>query len=165
MKKRGQLKLSFGMIFSIILIIVFLAFAFFSVKKFIDVSTSAQITQFKDNFQSDINSVWNSPQSNQELNYRLPKEVQKLCILDSEATSSGSNSDIYSDLKFYSGNSNNVFFYPLEAFPNFEGVEIKHLDIGTITANENPFCISNENGKINLVLRKNFDEIMVRVAR
>jgi len=41
-EKRGQLKLSFGMIFSIILIIVFLGFAFFGIQKFMDYQKSIQ---------------------------------------------------------------------------------------------------------------------------
>lgn len=165
MNKRGQIKLSFGMIFSIILIIIFLGFAFFSVKKFIDISNSAQITQFKNNLQSDIDRIWNSPQANQEVSYSIPKSIQKICFLDIESRESGRNSNIYSDLEFYSNNNQNLFFYPPESSPDFESTKIEHINIEDITANENPFCISNDNGKINFILKKDFNEILVKIVR
>ncbi len=166
MKKRGQMKLSFGMIFSIILIIVFLAFAFFAVKKFIGWGDSAQITQFKNNFQSDIDKLWAASQGSQQEEYFLPTKITYLCFLDYYANVQGINhQDFYSELELFYHGSENLFFYPPESADGLESAEIKHIDIGEITTEENPFCIKNDKGKIKLVLKKDFGESLVRVTR
>ncbi|GAH39661.1 unnamed protein product, partial [marine sediment metagenome] len=82
MKKRGQLKLSFGMIFSIILIIIFIAFAFFAVKKFLNIGTSAQIGKFKNDLQSDIDRIWRGSQGSEEQEYFLPSKVKYVCFVN-----------------------------------------------------------------------------------
>jgi hypothetical protein len=42
---------------------------------------------------------------------------------------------------------------------------IAHLDITSITAIENPFCIMNVKGKITLTIVKDFGETLVRIER
>ena len=75
MKKRGFMEISFGMIFSIILIIVFLAFAFFGIKKLLEVQESAMISQFEKNLQDNIDTMWKGPQGQRKkrLGYRVAR--------------------------------------------------------------------------------------------
>ena len=80
--ERGQMKLSFGMIFSIILIIIFLSFAFVAIKKFWGTGVALQIGQYRDNLQGDIDSVWNAPQASQEVGYKLPQQIEMVCFVD-----------------------------------------------------------------------------------
>ena len=72
------MKLSFGMIFSIILIVVFLFFTFFAVKKFLEIPRSVQIGKFKEGLQEDIDSIWRGSQGYQEVSYNLPKKIEKV---------------------------------------------------------------------------------------
>ena len=60
MQKKGQMKISFGMIFSIILIVVFIAVAVYAIIKFLDVQHTIQIESFKKDLQDDINDTWRS---------------------------------------------------------------------------------------------------------
>ena len=46
MKKNGQATISFGMVFSIIMIIIFISFAFYAIQKFLDLQNSAQVGKF-----------------------------------------------------------------------------------------------------------------------
>jgi uncharacterized protein (UPF0333 family) len=49
--KKAQLKISFGMIFSIILVISFLAFGFFAIQKFLGIQENIIMKKFVDDFQ------------------------------------------------------------------------------------------------------------------
>lgn len=142
MNKRGQLNLSFGMIFSIILIIVFIAFGFYAITKFIELQNTIKIENFLKDFQKDVDSMWKSSQGSQVLSYSLPTKISSVCISDDE----------FQNLRFMSN----------EIIP---GKEINNLDIANITSAENPFCIENAKGKVTLTLVKNFGETLVRVER
>ena len=84
MKKRGQMKISFGMIFSIILIIIFISFAFFAIKKFIGIQDAMKIGQFGDQLQSDIDKLWRGSQGSQEVEYFIPSKIESVCFVDDE---------------------------------------------------------------------------------
>lgn len=142
MKKRGQIDLSFGMIFSIILIIAFLAFGFYAITKFIDLQKSIQIQNFLRDFQNDVDKMWKSPQGSQPLTYPLPAKISAVCFIDNE----------FQNLKF---TSNEII----------NGKLIRNLDIANITASENPYCIGNIKGKIRFTIAKDFGETLVRVER
>ena len=73
-RKRGQMKLSFGMIFSIILIIVFISFAFYAIQKILEMQELMKVGKFKDNLEADIDSAWKGSQRSQEVEYILPKK-------------------------------------------------------------------------------------------
>jgi hypothetical protein len=141
-KKGGQLQLSFGMIFSIILIIIFLAFGFYAITKLIDLQRSIQIESFLRDFQEDIDKMWKSSQGSQNLVYTLPSKINAVCFKEDE----------FQNLEFTSKNIIN-------------GKMIGHIDIEKIIENENPFCIETINGQISLRITKDYGETLVRVAR
>ena len=133
-KKRGQLKLSFGMIFSIILIIVFLAFAFYAIKMIIGFTDTAKVGTFVNKFQSDINKKWTeSGGGSQIYEYSVPKEVEEICI----------DEDSF------------ISFKPFGTGGEFEDREIEHLDM------EDIFCVEVVDGKVNIRIKKDVDEALV----
>jgi hypothetical protein len=140
--RKGQLQLSFGMIFSIILIIVFIAFGFYAITKFIDLQKTIQIENFLRDFQNDVDKMWKSPQGSQVITYSLPTKITSICFVDDE----------FQNLKF---TSNEIIV----------GKMIENLNMAEITAVENPFCIGNIKGKIRLTIAKDFGETLVRVER
>lgn len=140
--KRGQMKLSFGMIFSIFLIIIFIAFAFYAITKFIKLQKTIQIENFARDLQSNVNDMWNSPRGSQEEIYSLPNKIDAVCFTD----------NVF----------NNLIFRSSEIL---EENNIEHLDIVTITAGEDPYCIQNIDGKVKLIISKDFNEDLVTVRR
>ena len=144
LNKRGQMKLSFGMIFSIILIIIFIVFAFYAISKFIGMQRIAQVGQFVDCLQSDVDKMWKGTQGSQEAEYSLPKKIKEVCFTDDEYE--------------------NLFFYPEGSSEGFNSIEIKHIDIEKITENENPFCIQNTDGKVKMIVKKGFGEELVMIT-
>ena len=141
-KKKAQMEISFGMIFSIILIIAFLGVGFYAIVKFLDLQKSIQIETFSRNLQNDVDTMWKSAGGSQNLNYQLPTKISSVCFID----------DPTQNLQF---TSNEII----------KGKEINNLDIGNITAIENPYCINNIKGKVSLTLAKDFGETLVKVMR
>lgn len=163
---RGALNLSFGMIFSIILIIFFLVFAFYGIRLFINMQNSAITGKFLDDLQTDINQIWRAQEGSKIFEYNLPSKINLVCFIDSENQQRGENTNIYSELTseilFY-GREKNLVFFPI--LSNMGSAEIKNIDLGSITSQENPFCIESERGKIKLKIEKNFDDALVRITR
>jgi hypothetical protein len=141
--RRGQLDLSFGMIFSIILIIIFLAFAFYAITKFLDLQKEIQIKQFVTDLQSDVDKMWKSPQGSQQVTYSLPTKISAICFF---------NNNQFQNLNFTSSEI-------------IKGEEINNIDISKITKNGSPFCITNAKGKIKMVLTKSYGESLVTITK
>ena len=160
------MKLSFGMIFSIILIIIFLVFAFYVIGKFLDMKGSVEAGKFIGSLQTDVDKMWKSSQgsySNPD-GYFLPTKVEAVCFADYLSDKRGKDSDKYRTLKQSYDNEQNIFFYPVGSGQGLDSAKIEHLNIEKITENRNPFCIESSKGKISLTITKNFDDSLVVVA-
>ena len=140
--KHSAMELSFGMIFSIILIIAFLVFAFWGIKVFIGTQKIAQVGIFINDFKDDVDRVWRSPQSSEKRTYSLPSKVEKVCF--------SKNSELY--------------FEPLGSGGDFDYTEVEHLNI-EVMASKGDLCIANIDGKVLFTLKKDFDEALVTVGR
>lgn len=165
MKKRGQLKISFGMIFSIILMVIFIAFSIFSIQKFLEIQDTVQIGKFTDNFKADIDKMWRGSQGSIEKEYDLPKGVIYICFTDYSFEKKGEYENLYNAFLEVYFEKENFFFYPVGSGQGLDSKEIKHIDLEKITENENPLCIENFNGKIKLVIKKNFGEALVTITK
>ena|SRR3990172_2843087 len=165
MKKRGQVNLSFGMIFSIIMIIVFISFAFYAIGKFLDLQKSAKTGQFIDFLENDVEKMWRSEQGSQEKTYNLPTSVDYVCFADfNEPAAPSTAREMYSELRFSYFDEENMFFYPVGS-AGIDGTKIDNLDLIGITASENPYCIEVRDGKVSLTIKKEIDDDLVAVTR
>ena len=158
-RTRGQIKLSFGMIFSIILIIVFISFAFFAIQKFLGLGETISVGKFADDFQFDVDKLWKSSQGSQELEYSLPKGIKQVCFMNLLELERGvfEDEDYYEEFERYSPD-NNLFFYPAGS-AELNGIKIEHIDFGR----NNPLCFEND-GKVKIVIEKNFGDALVSVT-
>ena len=159
------MKLSFGMIFSIILIIVFISFAFFAIQKFLDIQNSVQVGKFTNDFQLNIDKIWKGSQGSEEKEYFLPKKITYVCFVDYSSDKKGEKQDLYRELEQLYYENENMFFYPVGSAQGLDAREIKHIDLEKITENENPFCIENIDGKVNLIIKKDFGEVLVTIGK
>ncbi len=162
---RGQMELSFGMIFSIILIIVFLAFAFYAIKKFLGIQDSVLIGNFLDDLSTGVNKMWGGSQGSQPVEYSLPKRIEYVCFVDFSARKGlGAKKDIYDELEKYFKEGDNLVFYPLGSSKTLRSKEIEHIDIAKMTEDDNPLCIENKDGKVKMTIKKNFEEDLVIIS-
>lgn len=141
MDKRGQMKLSFGMIFSIFLIIIFISAAIYFIIKFLDLQESIQIETFENDLQNDIDQMWQSQQGSREVEYPLPKKIIAVCFLEDD--------------------SGNLL---LQAETPLPRGNINKIDMEFITAEESVYCIATEKGKIILTLTKDYGETLVKIT-
>ena len=139
--KRAQMKLSFGMIFSIFLIIVFISFAIYAIIKFINLQSTIQIETFQNNLQADVNMMWQSQQGSREVSYSLPNKIRAVCFTRGE----------YANLMFKSEDL-------------LDEGNVENIDIEFITSEENPYCIGNINGEISMTLAKDYGESLVKIT-
>lgn len=142
--KLGQTQISFGMIFSVILIIVFIAFAVYGIIKFLDVQKFAQVESFKKNFQADIDNLWGS---SIPVDYPLPNKIKQVCFVDDP--------------------DENMYFVSINS--HYMGTFINHIDITKIiassTSKPKTFCINTSQGEISMNIKNTYNEILVIITK
>ena len=153
--RKAQMKISFGLIFSIILIIVFIGTAFFGIKKFLVIQNQMKMYSLMDDLNHDVDKMWRSSSGSQKVSYIIPKGIDGLCFKQQELDSE----------------ENNVYFIE-ERFgiEGFEGIgEIfDHLNWLEIEGGENyhpehGLCFLPEKSRITMLLSKDYDELEVTV--
>lgn len=162
---RGQINMSFGMIFSIILIILFLAFAFYAIKKLLDIQEKMTIANFIDDLSTDVDEMWKGSQGSQPKTYNLPKKIEYVCFIDF-ATEEGSGEyiDFYEEINKYFKHEENMVFYPLGSSKGLKSEKIEHIDLEKITQENNPYCIKNNKRKVKITIKKDFEEDLVIIS-
>ena len=150
------------MIVAIILIVVFISVAFYAISKFIGLQKIVETSKFTDDLQIDIDKIWKS-QGSQEVNYRLPSRVEKVCFVDYDVVAEGENQGIYGDLKKAFYGDENMIFYPVGSGEGLDSKIIEHIDIDLITSENNPFCLDNDNG-VKMTISRDFGDSLVTIT-
>lgn len=139
---KGQMQLSFGMIFSIILIIVFIAFAFYAIMKFLGIKDDALIKKFENKLQTDVDKIWRGQQGSQKVEYIIPSKIEAVCFVNDEYENL-----IYQSKEFISR------------------VKIEHLDIEKILEGKEKLCFENIDGKIDMIIKMAPGEKLVTLTK
>jgi hypothetical protein len=159
--KKGQTELSFGMIFSIILIIVFLVLGFYIITSFLDLSKDLSLETFGKDLQDDVNRMWKTSKGSwsPEDGYLMSSDVDKVCFVDLGSSAKGSDSEIYDEIKSSRANrySQMLVYYPLKE-NSYTVKEIEHLNFEETTSSNNPFCIDVNRDKVHLTIKKELYE-------
>ncbi|MBS3089391.1 hypothetical protein J4461_00745 [Candidatus Pacearchaeota archaeon] len=150
MQKRGQLQLSFGMIFSIILIIVTVAVAFYIITRFLDTGECLKIQLFYDDLEKEVDNVWRSPLAEKIFRSGLSGKVESVCFGSPQLLSISNYSNEQRVLQRYSEFDYNVFMYPtLRACDSNLGFhKLEHASI------PKSFCVKTKEGEVSLRLIK-----------
>ncbi len=135
--------MSFGMIFSIILIIAFLAFAFYAIRSFLGMQQDVQINQFTENLQNDVDRLWKSTSGTKNVEYALPSKIEEVCFyLDEDS----------------------IYNMKLQQEKIFTEYNVKNIDIIETLEGENQICKDVNEGKINFKLQKTYDNPLVKIV-
>ena len=162
--KRGDVKISFGMIFSIIMIIIFVMFAFYAIQKVLSIQNSAQAGKFVGDLQNDIDTMWKSSLGSQKQEYFLPSKVKYICFIDYNSEKKGGRERFYEELDQLYFGEENLFFYPPGSGEGFDSVALKHLDLDKTTESDNPLCFEKIKGKVSFTTKKDFNEALVTIS-
>ncbi len=164
-KKAQVFGMSFGVIFSIILIIFILVVAGISIRYFLNLKKCAQIGMFVDELQKDVDKAWTGQKSNFVFSGTLPSNIEYVCFanLSNSLKGIGAENKIYSDISIYKQADANMFFYPRRKACDMPYINIKHLDIEKITQSRNPYCLKIKESKIIIDINKEFNEALVKL--
>lgn len=151
--------MSFGMIFSIILIIAFLFVAVYAIVKFLDVQENITANQFISNLQNEVDQLWQGSQGSISRDFNVPENVRFVCFYDlSKQVKPGSNRNLYEEITEIAYEEDNAAFYPLRSSNrDRDQFEINHINITKITEIKNPYCFENIGGKVSIILEKKFE--------
>lgn len=160
--KLGQIELSFGVIFSIILIIAFIAVAIYAIMMFLSTKKCAEIGLFKNDLQEAVNAAWNGEETNTDFKRSLPVSLDFACFIDTTKPEKG-NYHYYNNVTAL-GKNFNMFFWPIKNACKGQGTfNIEHINLEKITESKNPYCIQNVNGKTTIKIEKRFSEMLVKL--
>ncbi len=154
-KAQQAIGMSFNVIFSLILIIAFIVFAFVAIKFFMNMQETAQLVQFYENLQSEINSARSSTTTEKYFEISLPKRVTHICFANMTKERTAPQ-HITTQIKSYADDFN-VYLIP-QSKGHTSG-KIEHLDIEAITENENPYCVER-NTKL-LIKKEAFSKLVI----
>lgn len=163
-KSQQVLGMSFGTIFSILLIIFFIIITFIVINKFFITSDCAKVGIFIDDFNEAVQDTWNAQKDTYKFSKVLPKEIEYVCFADFDKEKIGEfEKPIGFDIWVFDGSDSNVVFYPPEKACNMRHFFNKHLDLSNLTKTNNPNCFKTEKGKITLTLVKDYNTRYVKI--
>ena len=160
--RKGQFQMSFGVIFSIILIIAFIFVAYIAIRHFLDLKDCTLVANFYDTLEGEIDNVWKSQSADQAFSSALPSGIGYVCFADMTKAERNAPSGVYQALRRNLVVRHNIFLYPAKSSCGLSSKEILHLDIQNITRNKNPYCIESD-GKVEFRLEKGFYDALVKV--
>ncbi|MCH7850330.1 MAG: hypothetical protein IH845_01675 [Nanoarchaeota archaeon] len=157
--KSGQqmMGMSFGMIFAVFMIVVFLVIAFIAVRGFLDIGDTAEVGLFWKSLQEEVDDAWRGQSSSTKFKIKLPRGVEKICFGDLNGRITGLEEDYLAvrDFEVYDANA---FLIPRGAAEGLEFKLISHINLEKIIEDQNPYCVDVTNG---LVIEKDFYDKLV----
>jgi len=160
--KKGQLQISFSMIFSIILIVAFISVAIYGIMVFLDIKKCADTGIYKTDLQEEVDRAWNGEESSMIFSRNLPSKIDSVCFIDMQAGERGGNDEEYAKMQKMGLVKTNIFFWPIKNACEGEGTfELNHINISKITSQENPYCVEKQDGKIEINIEKGFYDPLV----
>ena len=144
--------LPFGVIFAIILIVVFIVIAFIAIGYFLDIGKSSSVGMFYREFQDAVDDAVRGQFEESLFEVDLPSGIEFVCFanLSDEITNRGVE---YEAIKNYDVYDANVFLVPPEYAHKMEWKLIEWINVSKITSNSNPYCVSVDDG---FVVKKGF---------
>lgn len=158
---RGQLQISFGMIFSIILIIAFVGVAIYAITTFLSIGKCGQIGLYYNDLQDEVNKAWQSEISRSVFKSSVPGGIEQVCFGNLTQAVRLDSREEYSFLVRYTNSKGNLFMFP----PNkacddqLSSTNIEHA------LTDEFFCVAKQEGEVEVRLIKEEGENEVRFAR
>jgi len=157
MNKRGQevMGMSFGVIFSIILIVFFIVIALIVIKAFLGQKDCAEMGIFLDRLKKDVKKAWNSNSGVFEFKGNLPSKLDYVCFANVSGNPTiESDSKMWRRLTLFKGKNANIFFYPTEKACEMPYHYVPHLDLEETLGSNNPLCFDVDKGKVVFEIQK-----------
>lgn len=159
MKKRGQMQMSFTMIFSIILIIATIGIAVYVISQFFIRGECTKTQIFYDDLRNKIEGIYRSASAKEKYIANVPSGIELLCFGEPDKIN-GEYTEVARELRRYSGNEKNAFLYPIKSCGSFSGAQkIENVKI------DKSFCIKVVERKVSINLQKESNEPLVKIIQ
>jgi len=157
--KKGQVMgLPFQMIFTLILIAIFIVVGVFAIKYVVDWQKQSQAALFVNDFRNKVNELWQKDIVDYTFSESLASQVKYVCFANVSLPNTTTEfSNVWHDLTKYQGYT--MFLWPTNAV-NIPNYKIEHIDFSKLPR---PYCIANT-GKISIRLQKNSSEALLRIV-
>jgi len=172
-EKAGQvMHLPFGMIFSMILIAVFVFVIFFVIRNFLVMRDCTEINLFISDMKENINNVWHAQAAGMNFSAAMPKMIEAVCFANLSASKKlmGSAEErnfadaVWKEISRYKGSENNFFLWPFRAVRICKDLSFRYTIAHiALPGDANPKCFKNDGGKITIGLEKKQGEALVRI--
>lgn len=139
------MQISFGVIFSIIIIIAVIGVAFYVIVKFLDTSKCSEVNLFHRDFENYIEKAYSAEIHQDTFKSSLPSGIEQVCFGTPDP--SYSDKDVYIALKNYKNSDKNVFLYPPKK-ACAPSIKLEHISVSGF------FCIPVKDGKIQIKTEK-----------
>ena len=169
--KEAQLQISFEMIFTMLIIAVFLVVVFFVIQHFLEVKRCADIGLFSRQLQESVDEVWKSQEASTFFEREMPSGLEYACFADLkqglnlesvDSSRRGGISGVYESLSaYFKYRSANFFLYPWKNACSMAASDIKHI---SLAGKSNPLCFSEDGGMVKIRLVKGFNDALVRIG-
>ncbi len=159
MNKRGQVQISFGMIFSIIIIIATIAIGFYVITYFLNLSSCTKIGIFWNSLDEEIAKSWNSDISQTVFEKEIPSGITHLCLGNFSQMSFEADKKLFTELRGYENPGRNAYLYPPGKACDAAFYNLKHIKTDRF------FCVPAESGTISIKLSKTSLDAMVTLSK
>jgi hypothetical protein len=156
--KRGAISISFGLIFSLIIIIAILGVAAYVITYFLGLQKCTEISLFYQNLQDEVNAAWNSEITRDEFVGKLSGGIEAVCFRDGGYIG---GDEQYGELVDYGRSGQNMFLYPPEKTCNQVAWKIEHVDLSELGWH----CYENGDRGIRIGLEKGSFDNLVKLKR
>jgi hypothetical protein len=162
--KRGQFQISFGVIFSLFLIGVFVFVAVYIIAIFLGWGDQIKTGIFINDFENEVREYWRAPGGGEKtVRFELKsEEITHICFFNPELEQFGPYEEQYEEIKSSFSVEENFYFYPRRyAQPN--SAVIKHIDMEAFNAN--PYCIESVENVFKVKMKKTESDFLVKISR
>ena len=162
--KRGSMEISFGMIFSVIIIIAIIGVAVYAITTFLQVGEAAELSLFHQSLEKSVDDIWSSASSSRLFIFSLPKTIESVCFGSLTTSSSIDYDRELKELKMYSSGfeqqTTNTFLYPAQKAGEFAFKKVDKIDLSELARFD---CFESRNGQVKIRLSKAEFDSLVKV--
>ncbi|MEK6825849.1 MAG: hypothetical protein AABY00_03620 [Nanoarchaeota archaeon] len=161
--KQAVLDMSFGMIFSLIIIATTLAIAGYMIVKFMNAGSNVLCGQFKEGLQRSIDDAWRSDgasiDTRREPLPSLPSDVKEICFGNAtQSLLALKDKANYEDFKEYALPGRNLYITPRTACKGEFSYTLTHA------TSQGFFCVPVKKGKASLLIVKENTSALVSLS-
>lgn len=130
-KAQGVFGMSFGVLFSIIIIVAIISVSFYAIWYFLGLSKCANVGLYFEDLQDEVNRAWNSGSYSQEFDGKIPKGITWVCFGDIRGAIPDVHVEKAGEIDYYDPpREHNVFLYPPEKAcdGDFVSNKIEHIN-------------------------------------